>query len=1005
MTKSSGFQEVWVGDYDLSYSASPHSVCELPNDPSAPIVALSAGESSTTTSACVDLPPPELSSSEATSDSLTVRWSEVASPFIDETVTYEVRLDDGTATVPNEPDGADTRSHRFSGLSAGTSYKVQARALSAGFESAWSDPLTVWTLLPTPTISVIEVAVTASAVTFSWSAVTGADGYKVRIDAADSVVPELSGGITPVPVGGLGSRSHRFTGLRPSTEYTLRVRAVNANTTSAWATYTITTLAAPPVSLTASVSPSSCSVGGEVTLSWAISGGAAPFSLSLDGTSIVNSTSERTGSHALACLTVGAQTATLTVTDSSATPLSDSATVSWSVVELSLTASVSPTTCETGGTVSVDWAATGGVKPYTVTVDGTTQTASPTSVTCQSTAGEQTIAVSVTDSSSPPETISRTLTVSVTSPPVTLTGELLAQRLASGKVEFVFRTSDGTKREPKQRFLDPATVTAGKWYNSSSFTIEIDQTTYTVGQISAKLVNTSCPHYFDVTLLTTSGTRLVPTPNNFEYRRATAGVWYVSGDLSITLSTAAANALTGLSASVEQWSMTTGETEVSAHSLAERPMSAEAASGLLAAVAASADGSATAQVALCAPWGLSVSGKTQNSLTLNWSDVPEATKYEVKRSGSTSTETKTTTSHTFSGLTADTEYTLYVRSKNATQTSASWSQTKASTLPSPPPKPAPVVTTEKVGRTTVDNEWRLYADGIPGAYPPNPPGSCYWEYWQQDRYALADFETDWKWDASAWKWVLDPSTKRQVGVESDYIYEWYYTGTRYDCPPSTGEDKPPAPPTRGLPPGDHLMAWDGDWFSFTVPVGAELTLERRTVEGQAATAFSRAGGTEIEVIPARLELNPPITENPTLAAIVTSFWAETEPAKLLPAAERHTCAESPPHAEGGALSLDLDAQWCTVVRGGGELTARWGDSQLSLNLPSGRTWVVLSAAQSQSTEAAGIWIIEWQSKSHLILDPATGVELSRRLTEGADGLSAVLDTVTKAAKGDRLITT
>ena len=301
-------------------------------------------------------------------------------------------------------------------------------------------------------------------------------------------------------------------------------------------------------------------------------------------------------------------------------------------------------------------------------------------------------------------------------------------------------------------------------------------------------------------------------------------------------------------------------------------------------------------------------------VTVSWTTAGGKAPLTVSVTGPAPPTSTTVSSQTFACKTAG-EQQATVRVTDSSATPVSASATVSWTVIDQ--KPAPVVTIEEVGRTTVASEWRLYADDIPGALPPNPPGSCYWEYWQQDRYALAEFETDWKWDSASGKWVLDPTTKIQIGAETDYIYEWYFTGYRLDCGLTAGAGTPPAPPTGALP-----------------------------------------------------------------------------------AAPRRTCAESPPRADGGALSLDLDAQWCSIVRAGGELTARYGEWQVSLDLPSDRNWLVLAASQSESTEVVGLWIIDWQSKSHLILDPTTGVELSRRLAEGAGGLAVVLDAVAGSAKAD-----
>ena len=84
-----------------------------------------------------------------------------------------------------------------------------------------------------------------------------------------------------------------------------------------------------------------------------------------------------------------------------------------------------------------------------------------------------------------------------------------------------------------------------------------------------------------------------------------------------------------------------------------------------------------------APTGLSAAA-TSSSLTLSWSAVTGATSYEVKQTASgTVTAVSSGVSHTFSGLTANAAYDLYVRAKNSNGTSP-WSLISATTSPAAP---------------------------------------------------------------------------------------------------------------------------------------------------------------------------------------------------------------------------------------------------------------------------------------------------------------------------------
>ena len=83
-----------------------------------------------------------------------------------------------------------------------------------------------------------------------------------------------------------------------------------------------------------------------------------------------------------------------------------------------------------------------------------------------------------------------------------------------------------------------------------------------------------------------------------------------------------------------------------------------------------------------APSGLSKTA-TSTTITLSWSAVTGTTGYDVQRSGATDTEAVTGTSHEFTGLTAGTEYTLYVRARNSAGVS-DWMPLSATTVPAAP---------------------------------------------------------------------------------------------------------------------------------------------------------------------------------------------------------------------------------------------------------------------------------------------------------------------------------
>ena len=407
--------------------------------------------------------------------------------------------------------------YEFSSLDPSTTYRLCVRSIretAPGFEieSGWVEAMGTTAVLPLPTSLTVR-DVTDSKATLRWNKATDADGYEVQIDGADvettlgkdatsyeftlpsadtayqlgvaakhgdqmSAFATLtllkppssitrsttahnsvkytwtdgnstgSATVAEVKIGAAGTRQtadstehHTFNNLSASEEYTFYFRLKNDQGPSAWRTATVTT---PPLPrLTVSVSPqsASCYTGGSVSISWTISNGTAPYAVSVDGSSASGSRKTVTCQS-----TAGTQTVSVRATDASTPQRSGSASVSLAVTNpppppppptLSVSASASPTSCTTGGTVNVRWSVSGASGSYTVTVDGRSASTSPTSFTCQSTAGRQSITVEVRDSNGSSE--SDTVYVTVTAPPSLL--DCLSAKVINDFASWIGRAS------------------------------------------------------------------------------------------------------------------------------------------------------------------------------------------------------------------------------------------------------------------------------------------------------------------------------------------------------------------------------------------------------------------------------------------------------------------------------------------------------------------------------------------------------------------------------------
>ena len=129
----------------------------------------------------------------------------------------------GTADPVTVAGGGAVSTVTLTGLSPGTVYKVRVRAVNANGDGEWSDQGSATTLagLPGPPGSLVVSKREANALTVTWTAAAGAAGFPVT-----SYEVSLDEG-TWTDVGDV--LTYRVTGLNVGTQYSLQVRAVNAN--------------------------------------------------------------------------------------------------------------------------------------------------------------------------------------------------------------------------------------------------------------------------------------------------------------------------------------------------------------------------------------------------------------------------------------------------------------------------------------------------------------------------------------------------------------------------------------------------------------------------------------------------------------------------------------------------------------------------------------------------------------------------------------------------------
>ncbi len=396
---------------------------------------------------------------------------------------------------------------------------------------------------------------------------------------------------------------------------------------------------------------------------------------------------------------------------------------------LALTVTPSTTTCLTGEEIRLSWTVTGGSGSYRVRVAGTEQTGSSTQLSCQQTPGAQSVAVAATDATH--SELSATTQVPLTVIADTVEATIRAQRLSDGRVEFALRLADGTEITPSTRYATPTQMTDGGWDESERLSAALGGKSYPLGKVSVRLDHTVCPAALQFTFLPEHGERTTPAPHRLPVNSA-VDTWLGTGTFAIALRLSAVQAspsgsanqlmaqssratdcaaapaglrtseLTSSSVSLS-WDEVTGATqydarldggkatELSATARSHKFTGLDPATAYQLEVRARHAGGAsmwssatvtTEAAPVPPPAGLRVTPAV-SSLRLTWQAVGGATGYGVRLDGGAETTlAATTTSREFTGLEANTKYTLGVRAYIGSDVSA-WAAVEGTTSPSP----------------------------------------------------------------------------------------------------------------------------------------------------------------------------------------------------------------------------------------------------------------------------------------------------------------------------------
>ena len=192
---------------------------------------------------------PTIDSVTSGDTTLTVAWTAPAGATgitaydVRQIETSEDETDDTKWTVEDNAWTSGALEYSVNGLTNGTEYDVQVRAVNSNGDGTWSDTKTGTPALPAPTID--SVRADDRAVLVSWSAPTGITtvvlAYDVRYieTSADEAVDANWTVEEDAWEDGGGSLAYAVTGLTNGTEYDVQVRAVDVDDVAgAWSATT-----------------------------------------------------------------------------------------------------------------------------------------------------------------------------------------------------------------------------------------------------------------------------------------------------------------------------------------------------------------------------------------------------------------------------------------------------------------------------------------------------------------------------------------------------------------------------------------------------------------------------------------------------------------------------------------------------------------------------------------------------------------------------------------------
>lgn len=369
---------------------------------------------------------------------------------------------------------------------------------------------------------------------------------------------------------------------------------------------------------------------------------------------------------------------------------------------------------------------------------------------------------------------------------------------------------------------------------------------------------------------------------------------------------------------------------------------------------------------------------THNSLTLSWSSVRGATSYELKRVGSSTIWTTTSTSYTFPRLSSNASYTLSVRAKNAGGASAWRSYTGTTLLPNPTGVRVSAKTSSSLTLSwTLDSRATWYrvkrgADGREDLRSPSRSSYTFTGLSANTSYTLFVRAVG-AGGLTGWSSTSARTATSLAACLTTTRLNTYSTWASLDSHCSSG--------------GSASALWAdlkaagvgvGCISHWNTPAGSWQRYQR----GSGWSSFTIAYG-------AVLWLSSAACPRPSGAGGASGATGASDDGSS-------SCTDAVKPSTGSTV-VRVGGSACVVVSGGGPVQVSNGTHTLNLTLSTGRDWLVLSASEFPDSDAGALLFMELSSGGWLALDPSDGGELTRYAPASAADLPALLDAIVNSA--------